>query len=66
MEKYHDHYDSIVFFMMSDGESGYPSKSVENIKKSPANNKLKFKSIAYGRGSDSLTKMAQELGGTCD
>jgi hypothetical protein len=52
--------------MMSDGESGYPSNGVENIKKSPAKNKLKFKSIAYGDGSDSLTKMAVELGGTSE
>ena len=66
MEKYHDHYDSFVFVMMSDGESGYPSTGVESIKKSPAKNKLKFKSIAYGGGSDSLTKMAHELGGTCE
>jgi hypothetical protein len=66
MEKYYGQYDSIVFFMMSDGESGYPSKGVENIKKSSAKKKLKFKSIAYGGGSDSLTKMAQELDGTCE
>jgi len=66
MEKHHAQYDSIVFVMMSDGESGYPSTGVESIKKSPARNKLKFKAIAYGGGSDSLTKMAHELGGTCE
>ena len=66
MEKNNDRYDSFVLVMMSDGESGYPSNGVESIKKSPAKNKLKFKSIAYGAGSDSLTKMAQELGGTCE
>ena len=66
MEKYHDHYDSFVLVMMSDGESGYPSTAVESIKKSPAKNKLKFKSIAYGAGSDSLTKMAQEFGGNSE
>ena len=49
--------------MMSDGESDYPSESVDNIKNSPAKDKLKFKSISYGGDSDSLTKMAQELGG---
>jgi hypothetical protein len=49
--------------MMSDGEADYPSEGVENIKKSAAKIKLKFKSIAYGGGSESLTKMATELGG---
>jgi hypothetical protein len=52
--------------MMSDGGSSYPSNAVDNIKKSPGKNKLKFKSIAYGGGSESLTKMATELGGTCE
>jgi hypothetical protein len=52
--------------MMSDGESEYPSSGVEDIKKSQAKNKLKFKSIAYGNGSDSLIKMAEELGGECE
>jgi hypothetical protein len=52
--------------MMSDGEASYPSNGVENIKKSPAKIKLKFKSIAYGSGSESLTKMAKELGGNSE
>jgi hypothetical protein len=52
--------------MMSDGESGYPQESVEKIKKSPAKNKIKFKAISYGGDSGSLTKMAQELGGSCE
>ncbi len=39
---------------------------MDNIKKSPAKNKLKFKSIAYGEGSTSLTMMAQRLGGTSE
>jgi hypothetical protein len=37
--------------MMSDGEAGYPTVGVENIKKSPVRSKLKFKSISYGKGS---------------
>jgi hypothetical protein len=54
--------------MMSDGEADYPSEGIENIKKSPAKGKLKFKSIAYGKGSDSATlkRMADELGGTSE
>jgi hypothetical protein len=52
--------------MMSDGEADYPSDGVESIKKSPAKNKLKFKSISYCGGSEILTKMATELGGTCE
>jgi hypothetical protein len=48
MAKYNDIYHSFVLVMMSDGESDYPSKGVEDIKMSPAKNKLKFKSIAYG------------------
>jgi hypothetical protein len=61
MEKYESFYDSFVLFMMSDGEASYPSEGVENIKKSPAYSKLKFKSIAYGDGSDSesLKQMAK-------
>ena len=66
MQKYHESYDSFVLVMMSDGESEYPSNGVENIKMSQAKNKLKFKSIAYGAGSSSLKKMAQELGGECE
>ena len=66
MEKYNDQYDSFVLVMMSDGEADYPSEGVESIKKSPAKIKLKFKSIAYGGGSESLTKMATELGGTSE
>ena len=58
MEKYHGSFDSFVLVMMSDGEAGYPSVGVDNIKKTPAKSKLKFKSIAYGGGSRSLTKMA--------
>ena len=58
MEKYHDNYDSFILVMMSDGDAKYPSEGVENIKKSPAKNKLKFKAIAYGAGSQNLTKMA--------
>jgi hypothetical protein len=54
--------------MMSDGEASYPSEGVENLKKSPAKGKMKFKSIAYGNGSDSsiLKRMADELGGTSE
>lgn len=52
--------------MMSDGDAKYPSEGVENIKKSPAKNKLKFKAIAYGAGSQNLTKMAQKLGGSSE
>ena len=71
MEKYNEFYDSFVLVMMSDGESEYPFSGVDNIKMSPAKSKLKFKSIAYGEdsdseGSDSLKKMAQTLGGTCE
>jgi hypothetical protein len=68
MDKYEKSYDSFVLVMMSDGESDYPSEGVENIKKSPAKGKLKFKSIAYGDGSDSTTlkKMADKLGGTSE
>jgi hypothetical protein len=66
LEKYQESFDSFVLVMMSDGESGYPSVGVENIKKSPARSKLKFKSISYGKGSLNLTKMAQELGGDSD
>ena len=66
MDKYNDQYDSFVLFMMSDGEADYPSEGVENIKKSAAKIKLKFKSIAYGEGGESLTKMAKEFGGTSD
>ena len=61
MERHNAQYDSFVFVMMSDGGSGYPSNGVESIKKSPARNKLKFKAIAYGGGSDSLLKMPHEL-----
>ena len=66
MDKYYDSFDNFVLVMMSDGESSYPQNGVENIKKSPAKGKLKFKSIAYGGGSQSLTKMAKELGGTSE
>ena len=66
MEKYNDQYDCISLVMMSYGEAPYPSNGIENIKKSPAIKKLKFKSIAYGRDSESLTKMAKELGGNCE
>ncbi len=66
MEKYLGRFDSFVLVMMSDGESEYPSLSVDNIKKSPAKNKLKFKAISYGGESHSLSKMAQELGGCSD
>ena len=51
LEKYQGSFDSFVLVMMSDGEAGYPSVGVENIKKSPARSKLKFKSISYGKGS---------------
>jgi hypothetical protein len=43
---------------MSDGEADYPEDGVENIKKSPAKSKMKFKSIAYGGGSECLSEMA--------
>jgi hypothetical protein len=66
MDKYNDSFESFVLVMMSDGESIYPRNGIENIKKSSAKSKLKFKSIAYGEGSESLTKMAKELGGTSD
>jgi uncharacterized protein with von Willebrand factor type A (vWA) domain len=66
MEKYNDSCDSFILVMMSDGDAAYPSEGVENIKRSPANNKLKFKSIAYGAGSQNLEKMAQELRGSSD
>jgi hypothetical protein len=66
MDKYNNSFESFVLVMMSDGESRYPTNGIENIKKSPAKSKLKFKSIAYGEGSESLTKMAKELGGTSD
>ena len=60
MEKYQNNYDSFVLVMMSDGEASYPSSAIKNIGDSPAKGKLKFKSIAYGAGSDSdsLTLMA--------
>jgi hypothetical protein len=51
LEKYQESFESFVLVMMSDGEAGYPSVSVESIKKSPVKSKLKFKSIAYGKGS---------------
>ena len=69
LEKYQNSCDWFVLVMMSDGEANYPSVGVENIKKSPAKGKLKFKTIAYGEGSDSnnnLIRMAQELGGSSD
>ena len=66
MDKYNDSFESFVLVMMSDGESRYPKNGIDNIKKSPAKSKIKFKSIAYGEGSESLTKMAKELGGTSD
>ena len=66
MVKHQGNFDSFVLVMMSDGEAAYPSVGVDSIKRSPAKSKLKFKSIAYGQGSESLTKMAQELGGTCE
>ena len=66
MEKYHEHYDSFILVMMSDGDAPYPSLGVKNIKKSPAKIKLTFKAIAYGKGSQNLTNMAQELGGTSE
>jgi hypothetical protein len=40
--------------MMSDGEASYPSVGIDNIKKSPAQSKIKFKSIDYGGGSKNL------------
>ena len=55
MDKYYYSFDNFVLVMMSDGESSYPTNGVENIKKSPAKGKLKFKSIAYGGGSQILT-----------
>jgi hypothetical protein len=60
--------------MMSDGDADYPSKGVERILQSPCNNKIKFKAIAYGKGTqtrwfwqkdeDNLSKIAQALGGS--
>jgi hypothetical protein len=32
MDKYEKSYDSFLLFMMSDGEAGYPSEGVENLK----------------------------------
>ncbi len=58
VEKYQGNFDSFVLVMMSDGEAKYPSEGVENIKKSPAKSKLKFKSITYGGARKGLTKMA--------
>ena len=68
MDKNNNSYDCFILVMMSDGEAGYPSDGIEEINKSPGRGKLKFKSIAYSDGSDSdiLTKMAIELGGSCD
>lgn len=66
MEKNQGNFDCFVLVMMSDGEASYPSVGIDNIKKSPAKSKLKFKSIAYGGDSANLNKMAQELGGTSD
>jgi uncharacterized protein with von Willebrand factor type A (vWA) domain len=66
LEKYHETFESFVLVMMSDGEAGYPSIGVENIKKSPVKSKLKFKSISYGGDSENLRKMAKELGGTSE
>jgi hypothetical protein len=48
MEKHYINCNSFVLAMMSDGEASYPSEGVENINKSLAKGKLKFKSIAYG------------------
>ena len=53
MDKYEKSYDSFVLVLMTYGNADYPSQGVENIKKSPAKGKLKFKSIAYGGGSES-------------
>ena len=66
MEKYFDHFDSFFLVMIASGEASYPSNGIENLKKSPAKIKLKFKSIAFGGGSESLKKMADELGGNCE
>ena len=66
MEKHCESYESFVLVMMSDGESDYPSIGVESIKNSKIKSKLKFKSIAYGGGSEILTKIANDLGGDCD
>jgi len=68
MDKYEKSYDSFVLIMMSDGVARYPSYGIENIKKSPAKEKLTFKSIAYGDKSDTniLKRLADELGGTLE
>jgi hypothetical protein len=67
IDKYHNNFDNFVLVMMSDGDAThYPKNGVENIKKSPAKSKIKFKSIAYGDGTESLNRMAEELGGTSE
>lgn len=66
MEKYRKSYDSIVLIMVSDGKSGFPALGVKDINESRARSKLKFKSIAYSRGSHCLRKIAEELGGTSE
>ena len=66
MEKYYDLFDSFYLVMIAHGEGSYPSNGIENIKNSPAKIKLKFKSIEFGRRSESLKKMADELGGNCE
>ena len=53
MDKYDKSYDSFVLVLMTYGDADYPSDGVKNIKKSSAKGKLKFKSIAYGGGSES-------------
>jgi hypothetical protein len=45
MEKYYETYENFVLAMMSDGDSDYPSKGVDSIKKSKVKSKLIFKSI---------------------
>jgi hypothetical protein len=51
IDKYHSKFDKFVLVMMSDGEANFPTTGIENIKKSPAMNKLYFKSISYGGSS---------------
>jgi hypothetical protein len=53
MDKYDKSSDSFVLVLMTYGDADYPSDGVENIKNSSAKGKLKFKSIAYGGGSES-------------
>ena len=64
MEKHFESFEIFVLVMMSDGDSKYPSKGVDCIKKSKIKTKLRFKSISYGVNSSTLKDLADDLGGT--